>query len=236
MDAGGKREGIYVELDVLLDTRIGTLAQLNQQWAINAIQNGYHTRAADEFPDISQEDFRVAYRNRTNEVLTFSTRTNATNILKPLVISLTEQAVSRPYHDGVSIIVNTWPYEMAENVMDEVRTAIEALTLGLGPVELIRMSPEELTPSHCKSSYAAMLMYDYETWLNAHGEAWKTTRIQEITVFAPRIHFAKKPTDEELQEILANTVHPFQAIEVITSPLVELRLMDVGFFSIATPT
>ena len=55
---------VIIEIDCLLDTRLGTLAKFNPDLA-NAIltdtDNLYHERKTDDFPGISRETFYSLY-------------------------------------------------------------------------------------------------------------------------------------------------------------------------------
>lgn len=234
MEAGGKIEVIYVELDCLLDTRIGTLAVMKgDEYVAELLASGkYHSRDIDGFPDVDREAYQAAYKKRGPEELMRSSLTGGVSLIKQLVGKLSEQAAVRPYHDGCKILINTHPFNLADNVRDELKEVVEHLTLGLALVEMVYMTPEEVSPLWCKQELSAMMMYEYESWLNLHAQTWQQIRIPTITLFSPRIYHNKKPTEQELQELLARSVHPFAAIEMMASPVVELRLMDVKHFSV----
>lgn len=236
MNAGDRKEGIYVELDVLLDTRLGTLAKLDPKLADTALDGNYHSRRDDNFPGVDIQAYKDAYANRDVETLALSTVTNAVLLIKNLASTLNEQAVARPYHDGVRITVNVYPYQLSGEECEAIQKAILIWLGNSSPVDLISVAPIDLTPSYCKGQYSMMIMYEYEQWMEMQTKAFEKTRIPEITLFVPAIYFNKTPTDQELESATRDGAHPQMAIEMLASPLVELRLIDVKYFSIIEKT
>lgn len=224
---------IYVELDVLLDTRLGTIAKINPDTAAAVLERGdYHTREEDVFEGIDTALFKEQYQQRDTTTLARSLVTEGIQLVRHLVGVLTEQTIVRPYQDGIKIVVNVYPYKLDGEEKDQIGRAIAAWMQGLAPVELVDIHPEHLTPLHCKTSYAMMLVYDYDSWMSLHAAAFEQVRLNEITMFVPALYFGKKPTAEELEQTVKEAAHPMRAIEMLASPLIDLKLIDVKFFSI----
>jgi len=228
-----KLETIYVELDAILDTRLGTISKINSDIASSLLlSEKYHTRDEDAFVGIDYDLFKEQYRNRDVDTLKRSVITGVLQLVKQLANDLTEQAIQRPFHEGCTIAVNYYPYKLTVEEQEEFRLAIMAWTQKLIPVELISISPTKLTPEYCKNSFSLMVVYEYEDWMNCQSERFKTTRLPEITMLAPAIYFNKKPTSEELEQTVKTVMHPIKALELLASPIINLKLIDVGIFSI----
>jgi hypothetical protein len=228
-------QAIYVELDVLLDTRLGTLARIGQDVAARILGTGsYHTRQSDDFEGVSKDQFQELYSARDTLTLAHSTVTGAILWLKRLAGVLADQAIERPYHDGIQIVVNTYPYQLTSEEQGQMVEAIAAWirTTVTTKVELVSIATKDLTPLHCKSSYAMMMIYDYQLWMETHSDAFKQHRLPEVTLFGPMIYAHKVPTAEELEKAVKEAAHPFMATEMLASPLIDLKLIDVKFFSI----
>jgi len=231
----GRTETIYVTLDVLLDTRLGTIARMGgDALAASVLESGYHTRMSDDFLGVDKDVFKTQYKNRDVATLAHSSVTNAVFMVRHLVGVLAEQAIVRPYHDGVKVVVNYFPYELSV----EEREAIgQALVVRLGiqtPPELVFITPENLTPSHCKQTYSLMIVYEFEEWLELHSAAFAHTRLPEVDMYAPAL-FCKLPTAEELERTTREAAHPVFAMEFYASPLIRLKLLDVRHFCILSP-
>lgn len=231
-----KLENIYVNLDALLDTRLGTINKHSKELATAIIASGtYHQREIDDFVGFDRETFKAHYALRDIETLKNSVVTNVIYFLKNLVSELTEQAIQRPYHDGCRVIVNYFPYTLTNEEQAEFESVISTWLRNLVQVELINVPLKDLTPLHCKNNYSAMITYDYEEWLEMHTEAFKSVRLPDINMFAPAIYFNKKPTETELEELVRTSMHPMRAIEVLAAPIIGLRLLDASVFSVLTP-
>lgn len=233
MASATRLEALYVELDVLLDTRLGTLAKIAGKEVVKTVlESGYHSRKSDCFAGVDKDHYLTQYKQRDGEILALSTVTNAITFVKHLVGVLTEQAIVRPYHDGAKLIVNYFPYELTGEERDELGKALAVWTNNLAPIELVYLHPKDLTPDHCKKSYSLMIVYEYEQWLNTHASAFEHCRLPEVTMYAPAIYFGPEPKAEELEKATREAAHPLRAMEMLASPLVNLQLIDVKYFSI----
>jgi hypothetical protein len=251
MANAGKSEGILIGLDELLDTRMGTIGILSPETARTIIASeSYSKREIDHFDGVNDIEYKMAYSERTALTLRNSIMTGVVFHLQGLLGQLKEQAVAGPTHDSIVVHVNCHPYRLSESEKKEMaRVVLFRLTNGaqysvlgrdLVSVEVIDMTPEELTPAHCKASYGAMYMYNPWTWMNLHTDAFKSTRIPEVILYAPRLYFQRKPTAQELQEFetqfkldtnAKSVPDQFTWMEMQASPLVGVTHIDVSYFS-----
>jgi hypothetical protein len=147
-----------------------------------------------------------------------------------------EQAVALPYHTGVKVYVNTYPYKLDKEDMEELGKVIFKWTDTLVPVEVSYTDPKELTPTHCKKSYATMIMYtNYAQWLELHVEEFKQVQLPTVTLMVPAIFDCGKPTDEQLEEIMKEAAHPFVLMEKSFIQFINLELIDIKYFSLLIP-
>ena len=77
-----------------------------------------------------------------------------------------------------------------------------------------------------------MIIYDHPEWMNTHAEAFKKTLLPEVTLFAPAIYFNPPPTKEEVMKHIQELMHPMEALEKLASPIIDLKLIDVKYFSV----
>lgn len=231
---------VYAELDALLDTRIGTLARIDEELASRVLIDGnYHKRESDEFAGVDFRAFRTAYAKRDVETLKVSRPTKALFLLNALVRYLKEQATVRPFHESAKVVINTFPYVLSVEEEAEMGKVIATWISGLSPVELVHMRPQELTPSYVRQhSYSSMLMYEYDPWMSLHysGSSKDATPLQDVSIFAPAIYFSEQPSAEQIQELISVAAHPLQAVEIIGRALVGLNLIDIDYFSIIRPS
>lgn len=229
----GKEETIYVELDCILDTRLATVARLNESVATTLLNGDYYTRAQDKFEGIDMAAYKELYANRDGETLRRSMHTDILPLISHLAGTLREQAIKRPYHDGGAFVVNYWPYNLAPEVIEAIRRALTVRVAGMGSVYMRSIRPKDLTPKYCKQHYSMMVMYDYGTWLDLHAKAFEKVRIPEISMLAPAIYFKDElPSEKDMAQFKAEGMHPLKAVEMTVASFIELTLIDIKFFSV----
>ena len=222
---------VYVSLDCLLDTRLGTLALHDEQLAINALLNGYVKRDTDSFDGLSQEQFAKLYAKRDVETLQRSVLTNMILVLKGIVKGTYDDLFAGGQNSGVEFVINTHPYDLSDEEIDLIIKSISVKTFKSATIKAIRISDEFLTPSYCKDNFAMMIMYSYVQWFEMHVKAFETTQMPTVAVIAPAL-YSKVPSKDEFEEMKAENMHPFRAAEISVAPLFCLRLLDAEMFSI----
>ena len=246
MAHANKVEGIYVEIDGLLDTRLGTIGLLSPETARKIISSpSYLEREVDEFEGVGQLEFKMAYADRDKHTLYNSVMTGLVFHMQGLVWQLKKQAITTPFHDGIKLVVNLYPYSFSDAEREEFTRVIlyrlnggeteEAGEQDLVSVEYINIAQENLTPAHCKASYGAMYMYNPWHWLNLHTEALKAVRLPEVIVYAPRLFHDGKPDAKALAQFKMDfegkAPDPLTFDEMRVSPIAGVTLIDVSYFS-----
>lgn len=242
MDA--KLEGIYVDLDALWDTRLGTVVRLHgEEKALELLNNGYHQRKSDQFAGVDMAAYVELYAKRDRETLEKSYVTGLIRAIREILLGLTKQAITRPYHDGTKLTVNVYPYEFSEEQRTVLIEVISSWIFDFSPTgiphetKIVRMSRAELTPAHCLDNYATMFMYDYDEWGHVQMEALRRTPIPGVTLHAPDTYGTKIPTDEEIKEIAGETgFHPLKVFEASAKGFIDLDFLDVELFSLVGPS
>jgi len=234
----GRKERIYIDLDSLLDTRLSTIASIDPELAEElSVSESYKKRTSDTFGKIPNDVFKEAYSNRDEVILSNSMMTNIMTVVAGFVTELSKQAVTQPFHDGVVVEVNTYPYTLDDEEREELAFVLDKWLFGLADIDIVRRPIEELLPSYCKFNYCMMVMYDHETWMNMHADKFMCkggSYLSDMFLFAPAL-YAVQPSAEEDAEISALFESTFQGFEMLASPLVKLQLIDVKYFSIIEP-
>lgn len=227
-------DAIYVDLDCLLDTRLGTLASLKDDYAVNALKNGYFERDMDEFPDAPHNVFRLAYDKRDVDTLMRSRFTNVFVLLQSIIKGTFETAVTNPNTKPLRIVVNVAPYDLMDEEKAAITSAVARHIKEMADVELVNVSDGFLTPQYCKDNFAMMVRYDYEPWLKIHtnSKAFETVKMPNVSMIVPAL-YQKRPTDQELAELKEINLHPFAAVEFALAPFFSLRLVDINTFCIS---
>lgn len=225
---------IYVDLDALLDTRLGTLAFLKNEYAVNALNDGYTSRDRDEFKDVPYDIFKKAYDKRNVETLMMSTFTDVFTLLQSCIKSTFEIAATNPNTKSLQIQVNVYPYDLTEEEMAEISTAVWSRLKEMVDVNVVKVNDAFLTPQYCKDTYTMMIRYDYQSWLKTHHDshAFEKVKIPEIAIVAPAL-YQRRPSEQELSELKEQNIHPFTAVEYAMAPFFTLRMTDIAVFCIS---
>lgn len=233
---------LYISLDSLLDTRLGTLTVLNAQFAFDvSTSEAYYLREEDLFATPTQgalkkETFAKVAKAKQALILRNSLSTRILEFVDQLMHTLFYQALNTPYHSGVAIDVNTYPYVLSD---EEQVAMLESLVLklkGRYTINLIHKSNEELHVDTVRETYRAMVMYHYHEWLNMYDAQIKKKSLKDNTgLFVPRLYQGHVPSDEELVEFAKHRTDPFSFLQRILMPFVLLQYLPVALYSAATP-
>lgn len=225
-----KKQGIYVQLDALLDTRLSTLYAIGQDVVSQALEGNYFQRRTDVFAGVEKEVFDKAYSERDKVTLSNAVVTKAIGFIRELILRMTSQAIKTPFHAGARLIINVHPYKLNEPEINAIVEGIVYAIKGSCDVQAVSMSFEELTPQYCKENLSYMFFYEYSQWLESQANNFKELPCPEIMVVVPGIYFVREPTKEELSEAIRSFMHPLRAIEFVSAYYIDLKLYDIDLF------
>lgn len=231
------RQCILVELDCLLDTRLGTLIKLDESVATEVIKSDYHLRESDRWNElvdieVDQAGYDYLYRSRDVDTLKLSKITSLLPVLSKMLADVCESSLSDIESEGVQLHINYHPYKLSDTDIEALKQALRYhLTL---PVELsfVSIPMVGLMPSVVKDTYDGVIMYDIDGWLKKHQNALIECAMPTVIFMGPAIYFNEKPTAEQVREEIGDEYTPFQAIEIVLAEYIALRLIDVSNFSL----
>lgn len=242
--------GLLVELDCLQDTRIATIARIDQMAAQTALSSGYHTRESDHFPWVDMKLFKELYAKRDRTTLAHSAPTNMLLVVRELLKLMVKnnEIANHPTRiHPISLSINTYPYELSKEEQEAILAVYSSRFGDICPVELVTYSPASLSPAFIRQNYATMVMYDPHTWLNLHYtadpatvdlQAFMKTLLHDVTLIAPAIYYQEAPSQQEIEEIqseLGKDANPLEVTLRLARSLVGLQLIDVSLFSVLSP-
>lgn len=228
-----KTTAILIELDCLLDTRLGTLVEhYSEDQVLEVLKSNYHEREFDNFPGIDYEEFQERYRKRDKRVLLNSMRTSILPMVLDFVKHTTMGSISTPFVYVPKVIVNTYPYDLTLEEQEIFKDLIFTITNGMSDIEIVRMSYSELTPGWLNNNVGVMVIYGYEDWLEAHARSgvFKRKTCPDVTMIAPAIY--KKPylTEREREIHQSLSTHPFMFLSKQLEMIVRAYFIPVGVF------
>ena len=219
---------ILVDLDSILDTRLGVLSELDDD-KLKKVMEMYHTRDIDEFPYYSFNRFKENYDKRDKSILSNSLITPVMFLVIEFVNKTLMQILNSPFHYKPKIIVNVHPYDLSEEEINDIIKLIVLKTDKNCDVEVINKSVGDITVGYVKENISIMVMYEYYKWIEYHSvnKAFTKLTCPDINLFAPAIYFKpKQPRDDNKED-------PFSSMEEIVKPLIGLKLFPIEYFSFA---
>lgn len=226
-----KKQGIFIELDALLDTRLSTLYSLGPDIVAESLSKNYFTRRIDTFEGVDKKLFKDAYNARDKVTLSNAIVTKAIGFVKELILLTTSQAIKTPFHAGAKLLVNIYPYELEDSEVNAIVEGVVYAIKGACDVQAVNMSLQDLTPKYCKDNLGYMFLYEYVPWLEAQGYNFKDLPCPEIMVVVPGIYFTEEePTKQEMKNAIENFMHPLRAMEFVSAYYIDLKLYDIDLF------
>lgn len=241
MTTQNKLAKVYVSLDCLLDTRLGALSLINSDFCYEVTTaKSYFMREEDSFKtkkmgQLSKGVFKEIIRTKKQEIVRNSLKTKMHGFIRELCTKLFFEAMSTPFHSGVEIDVNVYPYEFNES---EARALIESLVICLGKefsINLISKTHKQLDVAQVRENYRCVIMYEYHEWINLYDTEIKKKPLRDTGFYVPRLYFGQLPSGEELKTFAENNTDPFSFSQQILAPLVLIQYLPIALFCADSP-
>ena len=194
-------QNLLVSLDVLLDTRLATLAKMNMQYPQIVLENGWKNRSGDFYSKwidgFDQDLFNTHYwyRGRDGDIHTNALMTGYMSRLMADVKILRAQSENHPLAGEITLDINIWPYDFADDEKEALKSVMREY-LGDIKVGIVRASPGSLAPKTIRGKWCSFSVYNFDEWFELHREALLDTPIPSVVCVAPRL--LKKPLDEDM--------------------------------------
>lgn len=227
---------IYIDLDSIMDTRISTLAKLDNELAGELLKTeAYWYRESDHWDTltggvINQDSFTQTYAKRNKDLLKSSF---ITGIFGPLAkvmadneLAMAEGALNKP----ISFEINIWPYKLDPVEMDAF---IELFKYRLGvdvPVTMCSVPLESVTPTFLTDRYASAFMYSFHEWIKFHLEELVKYQHPDFILVVPKLFerdVSRLSIDDKRDQVTAFRVYLLEYMDI--------TFIDASCFSIFKP-
>lgn len=243
------RRSILVELDALLDTRIGAMQQFSPSVAGKMVKDpNYYLRLIDDWERYGAGTtllWRNVYNGRTVETLKRSKYTMmlgllAEEILRPIYA----QAMDSPVLKGADVTVNTWPYQLDEIECREIALALQYLIIPWTDegyafdtqFNTISLPPEQLTLDEIREKWSVVILYNFHAWYDLHAKSLlaseRAARLSEM--YVPAL-FREMPDRKHLTGQDGSTLNPFHETQRWMAMSIQLRFWEAQAFSLPCP-
>ena len=225
---------ILLELDVMLDTVMGTLGKMDPAIASKILASGkYNKRNTNRFEGVDDAAFKAAWESRDIDTLKHSVLTNMSYFLQRLIKDSLISSISQSKMELLRFTINVYPYEFDDPELVEMLIGcIRFYTYSTAEIRVISISPEQMTPQYCNSNYQIMVMRDWTGWLNHHKAFFEKQGLPQLTIVAPELFADEAPSPEELINLGFRNLNPFDETAKAVAPLFRLKFMPISLFSI----
>lgn len=240
---------IVVELDALLDTRLGTIAKLYPAIATEIVGNPelfrkYQNRRSDDFsrihPGIDTARYQAAYMLRDVDTLKRSTITEMIPFLSVMIREIERAEITGDAEvTGGEIILNTWPYKLTPDETYAFQVAVMTRAGLHTPVSAIHLPPHELTTTKIANErWVGLILYSLDTWLNETFKTYprnqKPTCVPAASLITPALLINEEGVDDPVKRQMPNgePLDPFIATRWNFAELIGIDFTPPSAFSV----
>lgn len=226
-----KSQRVLIQLDALLDTRVGTAYRMGAKdidWV--SYFDRTHSKVW-EFFGLEEEAFKQTYLKRNLETLELSMATELYRQLSYVMRNKLVLATGSPLHERPEIVINYWPYNLSSATVELFKQAVvETLSdIARMRVNAVYVAPERLTPKYLKDNYTDYVLYDLSEWLELAGPHFADCPIPDVAVCYPATlnvedvtKYAPQTPDDD----------PFANIALMTSLVIKLEAISPRLLSV----
>ena len=224
------KQRALVFVDMILDSRYGTIKQLSEELAeLLVMSSAYRSRHHDNFSEITNgavndAEYQKLYAARDIETLYHSKMTDFVQHLREDMLEGVTDMLRGVQVDSLTVDINFWPYkDVDEHSMETIRRALSYFMPPQVTVNTVRLTPEFLTPAFLDNSYEMMAIYNHEDWLGPQTQALLERPIRDFVILTPQI--ASSGVVPEATDEIGN---PFLCRSAMLLKHVQLHYIDVG--------
>lgn len=222
----------YIDLDTLLDTRLGTL-ETHYGHLFPSVLENYNSRWRDEFPGISLEEFKSVYDMRSKIELSKSIKTGMLDVLLEFACETNIVSSSGPHAIKPVVELNIFPYLLLSKEEQQIMAVLQQLLHGTCDIKIINEDIDDITFDVVNERYSMLAMYHGLEWLDS--QAGKNP---ERRKFCPSVGFlvpslVKDPKHPEFKK---NPDEFFKSMCEHLSPMLKIHVAAIHYFNFKIPS
>lgn len=219
---------IVVDLEILLDTRAGTLKRIIPRKEVEQLINSeaYRLRTHErmwELCSITEQQWEDGWALRDEVTLSRSAPTLAMADFPRLVSDLNSVvAGNNPGLSDVRFLVNMYPYKLSDKTKQQIVSALQYNFSTTCEVQSISLDYSRLSPAHCKDrNIIMMFIYDIMKYNQAcfpDDAGWSIDNLpvpnEELAIITPRIDRDYFNTRNEIKDLGVVVPHGISEFEI----------------------
>lgn len=203
------KQGIFITLDSLLDTRIATIAAVDSSLATQLLSKGWVNRTSlfgDDLLDIPLEEVKAKWKTRDIEILKTSLLTGWIGGLNTLIFIISQEMGINPRIEELSITINMYPYQLTPTVAASICEAVELNLEEPVPIKYVYIPDTYVDHHMVKGNFAAVVHHDWDEFSLAQLHNFPKYSMPETKYFFPKLSLIK--TDEDLGMVFDSVAAP----------------------------
>lgn len=237
-----QKNRILIELDCLLDTRLGTAFMLNDSSVLELVDNGYQFRVSDELDrfttKFTNEEYTKAYKERTTAVLVYSQPTSYYLSLHELTsLSLDIASGGDPEANETEVIINTFPYDLEAYELEVLASSIGVNCAKGTKVSILNLDYKALSPKEILNmNIGEFVCYNLQSWIDSIEDTEVLKGAPELILTTPALLKSKAEyeTNKSIEIEGFSTNNPFELLKITYAPYFNFNFTDVSLFSLYT--
>lgn len=221
---------MLVELDSILDTRLGVLLDIDPEKVPTILAKDYHDRLWDVFPEVDLLTFQRRYQSRDTKILKNSWATPMIDLMADFVYKTLQQTLRTPFHKQPMLEINTYPFKVSDEEASVIISAVAAKTDDQCDIKIVYYHPEDLNPVFLKNTYEVVMMYDFQEWLETHSKNgnWKKYSCPGVTVMAPLM--VKNTDSFDPKKKIEHILSDYETLTKTMAPYVDIQFLPMAAF------
>ena len=213
------RVDIYVELDTILDTRLGTLFLIDESLVRGAFTGQeYMGRVKDNFGWIGSKLFKKIYECRDQSVLQVSEVTPMVNMVNDYCVQAMSSDIMSGGKGDIKIYINTYPYELTEEFKEEMKDKMGDLFTSVH--EIVIVDGEHISGEWLQENIGMAVMYDPMSYVEKDMAVAGKTNPLDVVLVGPMSIAGKGQPNEDM----------WKNMQISVATYIKLRLMPMMEF------
>lgn len=196
---------VYVELDCLLDTRLGAIKRISEEAGRSLLSSGnYYDRAHDELwrlTDISERMFKEVYYNRDHTVLRESRSTLVYKLINGTLDEQKDKFLRNIDGSSGAVTVNVFPFDLTDSFKDAIELCVANLLI-YPTVDVIREDPKNLPPKRLSDNFEHAFIYNFEEYMGLHYRDIPNNPGLPIVIHSPALGRGENPHLADYETII----------------------------------
>lgn len=236
---------VLIDLDVILDTRIATLFDIDKDMALDLLGQGYCTRMTDDLTGltnvVTNEQYEKAYAARNIETLKNARLSSYIFELANIISNLSKDIVNDATRvEEPCIVINYYPYKnLDEAILGDIIYAVSCYTTEAIDIKAGYYEPASLDLKFLKDNMIlTYITYSLATWFEKAFDVRKGKEgiisYPKLTVVAPKI-MPKVDSfdylDGDAKKVLQNK-SPFDFMKLYWAPMFGIEFCPIELMSL----